>query len=55
MVDKKEIEKNIKRRDKVDVEGGNFLKPENAVEIDTSHRTLDEVYTIMINEIKNKI
>lgn len=49
-----EIRENLKIRDDLDINGGNFVKPKNAIEIDTTNYTLDEVYQIMINEI-NKV
>ncbi len=51
---KKEAEEYIKRIDDVDINEGNFVRPENAIEIDTSNLTLDEVYKKMISEI-NKL
>lgn len=50
-----EIIENLKRIDDVDINGGNFIKPENAFEIDTTNLSLDEVYNIMINQILNNI
>lgn len=49
-----EIRENLKIRDDLDINGGNFVKPKNAIEIDTTNYTLDEVYQIMINEV-NKV
>lgn len=48
------IRKNLIKRDELDLNGGNFVKPNDAIEIDTTNYTLDEVYEIMINEI-NKV
>lgn len=45
------IRKNLEIRDDLDLNGGNFVKPKNAIEIDTTNYTLDEIYEIMINEI----
>lgn len=49
-----EIRKNLKIRDDLDINGGNFVKPKDAIEIDTTNHTLEEVYQIMIDEI-NKV
>lgn len=49
-----EIRKNLKLRDDLDIKGGNFIKPKDAIEINTTNYTLDEVYQIMLKEI-NKV
>lgn len=49
------VRENLKKVDDVDMSEGNFVKPENAIEIDTSNLTIDEVYNIMIKHIKNKV
>lgn len=49
-----EIRENLRMRDDLDINGGNFVKPKDAIEIDTTNYTLDEVYQIMIDEI-NKV
>lgn len=49
-----EIRKNLKIRDDLDINGGNFVKPKDAIEIDTTNYSLEEVYQIMIDEI-NKV
>ena len=54
-IDKNIIRENLKKVDDVDINEGNFIKPENAIEIDTSNLTIDEVYNIMIKHIKNKV
>lgn len=54
-IDKNIIRENLKIVDDVDINEGNFIKPENAIEIDTSNLSIDEVYNIMINHIKNKV
>ena len=53
-VDINEIRENLRIRDDLDLNGGNFVKPKDAIEIDTTNYTLDEVYNIMIDEI-NKV
>lgn len=53
-VDINEIRENLRIRDDLDLNGGNFVKPIDAIEIDTTNYTLDEVYNIMIDEI-NKV
>ena len=54
-IDKNIIRENLKKVDDVDINEGNFIKPENAIEIDTSNLSIDKVYNIMINHIKNKV
>lgn len=54
-IDKNIIRENLKKVDDVDINEGNFIKPENAIEIDTSNLSIDEVYNIMIKHIKNKV
>ena len=54
-VDIEEIRANLKVRDDLDINGGNFVKPTDAYEIDTSNKTIDEVYEEMMNIIKEKI
>ena len=54
-IDINEIRKDLKIRDELDINGGNFVKPDNAIEIDTTNYSLDEVYNIMINEINKEI
>lgn len=53
-VDIEEIRKNLKIRDELDINRGNFVKPENAIEIDTTDKNINEVFQIMIDQI-NKI
>lgn len=54
-VDINTIIENLKVRDDLDINGGNFVKPTDAHEIDTSNKTIDEVYEEMMNIIKEKI
>lgn len=54
-VDINVIIENLKVRDDLDINGGNFVKPTDAYEIDTSNKTIDEVYEEMMNVIKEKI
>lgn len=51
-VDINEIRKNLKTIDDIDINNGNFVKPVDAIEIDTTNKNLDEVYDIMMKEIK---
>lgn len=46
------IRRDLKIRDDLDINGGNFIKPKNAIEIDTTNYTIDEVFKIMMNYIK---
>ena len=45
------IRKNLELRDEVDLNGGNFVKPVNAIEINTTNYTIDEVYDLMMSQI----
>lgn len=47
------IRNNLKIRDDLDINGGNFVKPANAIEIDTTDYTIDEVFEIMLKFILN--
>lgn len=49
-----EIYVNLKNRDEKDIKDGNFIKPENAIEIDTTNLSLEEVLNIMLSYIKEK-
>lgn len=50
-----EIRMNLKIIDDLDINGGNFVNPKDAIEINTTHHTLEEVYQIMIDEIIAKL
>lgn len=50
-VDIEEIRKNLKTRDDLDINGGNFVKPQNAIEIDTTDKNIDEVFKLMMRKI----
>lgn len=54
-VDIEEIRNNLKIRDELDINRGNFVKPENAIEIDTTNKNIDEVFQIMMEEIYKKL
>jgi len=43
----------IKENDQKDIASLNFLKPKNAIEIDTSTSNVDEVVDLMLEKIKN--
>ncbi len=43
----------IKENDQKDIASLNFLKPKNAIEIDTSTSNVDEVVELMLEKIKN--
>lgn len=49
------IRTNLKIRDELDINGGNFVKPINAYNIDTTNLSLDEVYNEMMKVIYRKI
>ena len=50
-----EIRKNLEIRDDIDINGGNFVKPADAFEIDTTDKSIEEIYCIMMDEINNKM
>lgn len=49
-----EIRENLKLIDDLDINEGNFIKPKNAIEIDTTNKNLQEVYEIMMRKIKGE-
>ena len=49
-----EIRENLKIRDELDISGGNFIKPKNAIEIDTTDKNINEVFDILMHEIIKK-
>lgn len=53
-ISKNEIRKNLLKRDDLDINGGNFIKPEDAIEINTTNKTINEVFSIMLEKIKEK-
>lgn len=52
-VTRDEVYNNLKARDEKDIEDNSFIKPINAIEIDTSDKNIDEVFKIMLSYIKN--
>ena len=50
-VDINTIRDNLLIRDRLDIDGGNFIKPKNAIEINTTNLSINEVYNIMIEKI----
>lgn len=54
-IDKEEIRKNLQLRDELDLNGGNFVKPQDVIEIDVSNYTIEEVYELMMNNINKTI
>jgi len=53
-VTRDEVYKNLEERDKKDIEDKSFIKPVNAIEIDTSDKNIDEVFETMLSYIKNE-
>ena len=53
-VDIETIRNNLKIRDDLDINGGNFVKPQNSIEIDTTNLNINEVLEIMLKEIINR-
>lgn len=47
-----EIYINLKNRDQKDIADGNFIKPENAIEIDTTNLNINEALKVMLSYIK---
>ena len=54
-LDRDEVKNIILERDRIEIEGGSYIKPENSIEIDTSNLTIDEVYNKMMEEINRII
>ncbi len=48
------IYNDIDARDKKDINDGNFIKPKNAIEIDTTKLSKDEILNIMLLNIKER-
>lgn len=48
------IRNNLIIRDKIDIDGKNFIKPKDAIEIDTTNLSINDVYNIMLEKINNK-
>lgn len=48
------IYNDIDARDRKDIEDGNFIKPKNAIEIDTTKLNRDEILAMMLSYIKEK-
>lgn len=53
-IDIDEVRKNLKIRDDLDIKGGNFIKPIDAIEIDTANKTIDEIFEYMIIKIRER-
>ena len=51
-VTREEVYNNLKNRDEKDIEDNSFIKPENAIEIDTSDKNIEEVIDVMLSYIK---
>lgn len=49
-----QIYNDLKNRDIKDIEDGNFIKPDNAIEIDTTNLTLEESLEKMLSYIKEQ-
>lgn len=54
-IDIETIRNNLNKRDDLDINGGNFIKPVDAIEIDTTNLSINEVYNLMMKEIKCRI
>ena len=53
-IDIETIRNNLTIRDKLDIDGKNFIKPKDAIEIDTTNLSINNVYNIMLDTINNK-
>ena len=51
-VTREEVYNDLKARDEKDIEDKSFIKPENAIEIDTSNKNIEEVLNVMLSYIK---
>lgn len=51
-VTREEVYINLKNRDDKDIEDNSFIKPVNAIEIDTTNLSIEEVLEIMLSHIK---
>lgn len=49
-----EVYNDLKNRDEKDIRDGNFIKPSDAIEIDTTNLSLEEVLNVMLSYIKEK-
>ena len=54
-IDKEEVRKNLLIRDELDINDGNFIKPQDAIEIDVSNYTIEEVYKLMMYHINESV
>ena len=50
-----EVEKELKLRDEIEINSGSFLRPVDAIEIDTTEKDINEVFEIMMKEIRKFI
>lgn len=53
-IDKNTHAHNLKVLDELDINGGNFIKPTLAYEIDTTNKSIDEVLSEMLNIIEKR-
>lgn len=49
-----EVYNDIDLRDKKDIQDGNFIKPSNAISIDTTDKNINEILDIMLSYIKEE-
>ncbi len=54
-INKEIIRKNLITRDNLDINGGNFIKPVHAIEIDTTNFTIEELFFQMTTVIDEKL
>ena len=48
------LRNDLKTRDELEIKNKDFIKPKNAIEIDTTNYSLNEVYDIMLKKIESK-
>jgi len=53
-VTRDEVYINLKKRDDKDIEDNSFIKPESAIEIDTTNLDIEEVFELMLSHINKK-
>lgn len=49
------IRKNLKIRDDLDINCGNFIEPNNAINIDTTNLSLEQVYNMILNIVEKGV
>lgn len=50
-----DVREKLKAIDDLDINGENFVEPKNAIRIDTSNKSLEEVFELMMGNIRKKL